>query len=51
MSYTLKVEQNELTGEYYIILPEALLKEMNWKAGDKIKWIKRKDSFVLKKIK
>ena len=28
MNYTLKVEQNEVTGEYYIILPKKLLKEL-----------------------
>jgi len=51
MSYTLKVECNEVTGEYYIILPEKLLKEMGWKEGDKIKWTKKKDSYILTKVK
>lgn len=49
-SYILKVEYNENTDEYYIILPEKLLKELSWNTGDKIKWTKRKDSFVLRKI-
>jgi bifunctional DNA-binding transcriptional regulator/antitoxin component of YhaV-PrlF toxin-antitoxin module len=51
MTYTLKVEQNEITGEYYFILPEKLLKLMNWQEGDNIQWIDNKDSsFTLKKV-
>jgi bifunctional DNA-binding transcriptional regulator/antitoxin component of YhaV-PrlF toxin-antitoxin module len=51
MTYTLKVEQNELTGEYYFILPELLLKEMNWRTGDNIEWVNNKDgTFTLKKV-
>jgi len=51
MAYTLKVEQNELTGEYYFILPETLLKELDWKSDDKIKWINNKDrTFTLEKV-
>jgi len=52
MNYTLKVEQNEVTGEYYIILPKKLLKELNWETGDKIKWILNKDNTItIKKVK
>jgi len=52
MSYVLKVEYNEITDEYYVILPDSLLKEMKWKQGDKIEWkIKRDNSIILKKIK
>ena len=51
MTYTLQVEQNEITGEYYFILPEKLLKKMNWKEGDDIEWINNKDgSVTLKKV-
>jgi len=51
MAYTLKVEHNENTDEYYIILPEKLLKEINWKTGDNIKWTLKKDgSILLKKV-
>lgn len=52
MSYTLKVEYNENTDEYYFILPKKLLKQVGWKQGDTIKWIDNKDgTFTLKKIK
>jgi len=52
MSYVLKVEYNELSDEYYIILPELLLKEMKWNQGDKLEWkIKRDNSIVVKKVK
>jgi bifunctional DNA-binding transcriptional regulator/antitoxin component of YhaV-PrlF toxin-antitoxin module len=48
MSHTLTVEQNELTGECYIILPKALLDRMKWVEGDKILWKLQKDgSFLL----
>jgi bifunctional DNA-binding transcriptional regulator/antitoxin component of YhaV-PrlF toxin-antitoxin module len=51
MTCTLQVEQNEITGEYYIILPEKLLKRMKWKEGDNIKWSCHKDgSVTLKKV-
>ena len=50
MSYTLQVEQNELTGEYYIILPKNLLDSMGWVEDDKIEWKAQKDgSFILSK--
>ena len=52
MSYTLKVDYNKNTDEYYIILPPKLLEELNWKAGDQLKFSKRKDgSISIKKIK
>lgn len=51
MTYTLKVEHNEITGEYYFILPEKLLKQMDWKEGDNIKWTANKNgSIILKKV-
>lgn len=51
MNYTLKVEYNENTDEYYVILPQELLKALNWKEGDQIKWTKKKESYLLTKIK
>ena len=51
MAYTLKVEQNEATGECFIILPEELLEQMDWDEGDNVQWIDNRDSsFTLKKI-
>ena len=51
MSYTVKVEQNETTGEYYVVLPDDLLEKMQWKTDDNIGWYDNKDgSFTLKKI-
>lgn len=50
MTYTLTVEQNELTGEHYIILPDTLLKQIGWSAGDKIEWkVQKNGSFILKR--
>lgn len=51
MSYTLKVEHNEVTDEYYIILPQAFLDESGWKEGDSLEWKVNKDgSFTLRKL-
>jgi hypothetical protein len=38
MKYTLSVQQNELTEEYFIILPQELLDRVGWVEGDNIKW-------------
>jgi len=51
MNYTLNVEQNKITGEYFIILPEDLLAEINWKTGDEIEFKLNKDnSITLEKV-
>lgn len=49
--YTLKVEYNENSDEYYIILPKEFLDKAGWKEGDKIKWTKKKDTYILTKVK
>jgi bifunctional DNA-binding transcriptional regulator/antitoxin component of YhaV-PrlF toxin-antitoxin module len=50
MTYTLTVEQNELTDEYYVLLPQELLNKVGWVEGDEIIWKHQKDgSFILKK--
>jgi len=52
MSHTLKVEYNENTDEYYIILPEKLLKQLNWIPGDKLDIkIKKDNTISLTKVK
>jgi bifunctional DNA-binding transcriptional regulator/antitoxin component of YhaV-PrlF toxin-antitoxin module len=52
MTYTLKVERNKLTDEYYVILPKELLDQVGWAEGDKIRWKEHKGgSFILTKIK
>jgi hypothetical protein len=50
MTYTLKIEQNEKTGECFVLLPEELLEQVDWDEGDIIQWIDNKDSsFLLRK--
>jgi hypothetical protein len=52
MTYTLKVEHNELTDEYYVLLPQELLTQMSWVEGDNIRWKSQKNgSFILTKEK
>lgn len=51
MNYTLKVEYNKNSDEYYIILPPKLLEELKWKEGDNLKWHINKDGTIsIKKI-
>ena len=50
MTYTLKVEHNELSDEYYVILPKESLDQVGWVEGDRITWKPKKDgSFLLTK--
>ena len=50
MVHTLKIEQNETTGECFILLPEDLLEQMDWVEGDNIIWVDNKDgTFTLTK--
>jgi len=52
MNYTLKVEYNQHTDEYYIILPKQLLDQAGWVEGDKLTWKRQKDgSFIVSKEK
>jgi len=50
MSYTLKIEHNGVTDEYYVPLPEELLNKLGWVEGNDITW-KTQDngSFLLTK--
>jgi antitoxin component of MazEF toxin-antitoxin module len=49
--YKLKVEQNESTGECFILLPEELLEQVDWEEGDDVQWLDNGDSsFTLKKV-
>ena len=35
--WTLTVEQDEFSKDFYIILPDELLEKMEWKVGDTLK--------------
>ena len=35
--WTLTVEQDEFSKDFYIILPDELLEKMEWKVGDNLK--------------
>ena len=49
--YSLKVQYNKNTDEYYFILPSSLLKKLDWNSGDNIEFSLQKDgSILLKKI-
>ena len=36
-SWTIKVEKDEFSKDFYIILPDELLDKMEWKVGDSLK--------------
>ena len=42
-SYTVKVEEDPVTGDLYIPLPQDLLDELGWVEGDVIEWVDKSD--------
>ena len=34
MRWTVKVERDDFSGDYYIILPDEILEKMGWSEGD-----------------
>lgn len=48
--WTLPVEVDGASGEYYLQLPDDLLDKLNWKEGDTLEYISNSDgSFIVKK--
>lgn len=41
-----KIEEDPLTGELILPLPEEILKELDWQIDDKLKWIDNEDGTV-----
>ena len=37
MRWTVTVERDDFSEDYYIILPDKLLEKVDWKAGDTLK--------------
>jgi hypothetical protein len=37
-SYSLKVQLDSETGDYFIELPDALLAQVGWQTGDELEW-------------
>ena len=37
-SCTVTVEEDQATGELYIIIPPEMLKEINWSEDDELEW-------------
>lgn len=48
MKYFSEVQVNE-DGEYYIVIPDDLIKELNWDVGDIIEWVIEGNSVILRK--
>jgi len=52
MKYTVPVQYNKDTDEYFIEFDEAILKQVDWAAGDTLNWKDNNDgSFTLEKKK
>lgn len=50
-TYTVEVQHNDVTDEYYVILPESLLQQMKWQAGDEIDWkLNKNGTIILRKV-
>lgn len=49
--WTLPVEIDDASGEYFLTLPDDLLNSLDWKEGDELEWIdKENGTFELRKI-
>lgn len=49
--WVLPVDVCRLSGEYYVLLPDDLLKAVNLKDGDQVEWIDNSDkSFTVRKV-
>lgn len=46
MKYTSKIEVDE-NGEYFMVIPDELMQELDWKIDDNIKWVIEGDSVIL----
>lgn len=52
LSWTITAEEDPVTGEIILPLPEEMLKLQGWVEGDTLEWIDNKDgSWTLQKVK
>ena len=47
MKYSATIETASENGELYMILPDDLIKELDWKAGDMLQWTIDGDTVIL----
>ena len=50
-SSTLEIQEDPVTGEQYIEIPQRLLEQLGWKEGDDLEWIELENgSWSVKKV-
>ena len=50
-SSTLEIQEDPVTGEQYIELPQRLLAQLGWKEGDDLEWVELENgSWSVKKV-
>jgi len=50
-SSTLEIQEDPVTGEQYIELPQRLLAQLGWKEGDYLEWVELENgSWSVKKV-
>ena len=50
-SSTLEIQEDPVTGEQYIELPQRLLAKLGWKEGDDLEWVELENgSWSVKKV-
>ncbi|MDC1446424.1 hypothetical protein N8344_00465 [bacterium] len=50
-SSTLEIQEDPVTGEQYIELPQRLLVQLGWKEGDDLEWVELENgSWSVKKV-
>jgi bifunctional DNA-binding transcriptional regulator/antitoxin component of YhaV-PrlF toxin-antitoxin module len=51
-TYTTQVQYDETSDDYFIILPEDLLNNLNWELGDNLEWEydEEADGYIVRKV-
>jgi bifunctional DNA-binding transcriptional regulator/antitoxin component of YhaV-PrlF toxin-antitoxin module len=49
MSYILEIQEDN-NGDLFIVFPEEIIEELNWKEGDVLDWKMKNNGFVLTKL-
>lgn len=49
-TYEVEIKTDELSGELFFDLPEGMMKKLDWKPGDDLKWEETDEGFRCRKV-
>lgn len=49
-SYIVEIQEDELTGEYLLELPDEIIDILGWKSGDILSWDLKHNGVVLSRV-